>query len=94
MKEECDQGPAGSSVLLECWLEFKRRLACAVVSLNHQAGHRRQNPKLRVRLATEATAAALVALHAEGITAQRLSTAIEAQDTMVRALSREVSPPH
>ena len=89
VKEECERRPAGRSELLEWWPVFKRRLACEVASLSRQARDRQIHPELRVRLATELAAVALADMDAGGITAQRLSVALDAQEAVVKALRAE-----
>jgi len=57
-----------------------------VVALNRQARHRRLDPRLRVRRATEAMAVALAALDTQGVSDHRITVAVAAQDEVVCAL--------
>ena len=86
VKDECEQRPSDPGMLLEWWPGFKRWLSCQVVALNRQAWHRRLTPRLRVRLAMEAAAMALSALDTQGVSAHRLSRAVEDQDQVVSAI--------
>ena len=87
--EECGLRPLGRDELLAWWPVFKRRLAGEVACLNRQARDRQLRPGLRVRLATEAAAAALADLDAGGPGTPRLSVAVAAQEEVVRALRAE-----